>query len=475
MKNKCTKFACAIIIEYFCNIITKGRLDMKLRTAFIFLSILGASLMGHTQNNRNLFRCNPNDIYSLLNEGLQSQLEHRFDKRQVLDPKSTLLSYEEQLWTDGRFVLSTFYNHKARVIQAGFNRFMEPTPGMEKPHELTVAGKKAKVKGNSQLYATVEKLGNYTMLVYRNAQGTPLKAYYKISIDDVNNRTWTIFLHYILDGNYMLSNDENTVFGIKQDFYTGKKYNTDPGIYQFYLHPEDNSIDIEYGEGRVSHGDPSSPKYGKMPGGGGAAAITQKVERVPTRLIAKIAFLAALVCFLFPFMSVSCDASTAASMAGEKGDYSFEIVYNGYNLIFPSTISEKNIKTGSGFDQREKSSTADSGENYGSKEGTNPWLIITAICCIAGSVILFLKRGKLFTLISAGCSLVSLICLIIFRANFTSRYISDGKTDLEGLGNYLKVNTKFGYVLCILMVILALISTLVSYLVEKPKSPQNFY
>lgn len=278
MKNKCTKFACAIIIEYFCNIITKGRLDMKLRTAFIFLSILGASLMGHTQNNRNLFRCNPNDIYSLLNEGLQSQLEHRFDKRQVLDPKSTLLSYEEQLWTDGRFVLSTFYNHKARVIQAGFNRFMEPTPGMEKPHELTVAGKKAKVKGNSQLYATVEKLGNYTMLVYRNAQGTPLKAYYKISIDDVNNRTWTIFLHYILDGNYMLSNDENTVFGIKQDFYTGKKYNTDPGIYQFYLHPEDNSIDIEYGEGRVSHGDPSSPKYGKMPGGGGAAAIMGPME-----------------------------------------------------------------------------------------------------------------------------------------------------------------------------------------------------
>ena len=278
MKNKCTKFACAIIIEYFCNIITKGRLDMKLRTAFIFLSILGASLMGHTQNNRNLFRCNPNDIYSLLNEGLQSQLEHRFDKRQVLDPKSTLLSYEEQLWTDGRFVLSTFDNHKARVIQAGFNRFMEPTPDMEKPHELTVAGKKAKVKGNSQLYATVEKLGNYTMLVYRDAQGTPLKAYYKISIDDVNNRTWTIFLHYILDGNYMLSNDENTVFGIKQDFYTGKKYNTDPGIYQFYLHPEDNSIDIEYGEGRVSHGDPSSPKYGKMPGGGGAAAIMGPME-----------------------------------------------------------------------------------------------------------------------------------------------------------------------------------------------------
>ncbi len=221
------------------------------------------------------------------------------------------------------------------------------------------------------------------------------------------------------------------------------------------------------------------PIYGQpavvAPISGGAAAITQKVERVPTRLIAKIAFLAALVCFLFPFMSVSCDASTAASMAGEEGDYSFEIVYNGYNLIFPSTISEKNIKTGSGFDQREKSSTADSGENYGSKEGTNPWLIITAICCIAGSVILFLKRDKLFTLISAGCSLVSLICLIIFRANFTSRYISDGKTDLEGLGNYLKVNTKFGYVLCILMVILALISTLVSYLVEKPKSPQNFY
>jgi len=224
------------------------------------------------------------------------------------------------------------------------------------------------------------------------------------------------------------------------------------------------------------------PIYGQpavvAPISGGAAAITQKVERVPTRLIAKIAFLAALVCFLFPFMSVSCDASTAASLTGQdtSEDYTFEIEYKGYNLIFPSTISDKNVKTGSGFDQREeKTTTTDSGEKYGSKEGANPWLIITAICCIAGCVILFLKRDKLFTLISAGCSLVSIICLIIFKSDFAKRYITDGKTDLEGLGNYLKVNTKFGYVLCILMVILALISTLVSYLVEKPKSPQNFY
>lgn len=221
------------------------------------------------------------------------------------------------------------------------------------------------------------------------------------------------------------------------------------------------------------------PIYGQpvpaSPVSGGVAAITQKAGSIPTRLIAKIAFLAALVCFLFPFMSVSCDASAAASMAGEKGDYSFEIVYKGYNLILPSTISDKNIKTGSAMDQREKSSTTNSGEKYGSNEGTNPWLIITALCCIAGCVILFLRKDKLFTLIAAGCSLVSIICLIIFRSDFMGRYITNGETDLEGLGNYLKVNTKFGFVLCMLMVILALISSLLTYLAEKPKSPQNFY
>ena len=215
---------------------------------------------------------------------------------------------------------------------------------------------------------------------------------------------------------------------------------------------------------------------------GGVGAVSNKLVNIPTRLIAKIAFLAALVCFLFPFMSVSCDASTAASLAGESGDYSFEIEYKGYNLIFPSTISDKNVKTGSSYDQRETSSTSDSGEKYGSKEGANPWLIITAICCIAGCAVLFIKRNNsyvvqqdtLFTLIATGCSIISLICLIIFRADFTRRYITDGETDLEQLGQYLKVNTKFGFVLCILMVIVAVLSCMGTYIIEKFMKPKQF-
>jgi hypothetical protein len=208
---------------------------------------------------------------------------------------------------------------------------------------------------------------------------------------------------------------------------------------------------------------------------GEVGTVNNKLVKIPTRMIAKIAFLAALVCFAFPFISVSCSTSTAKGVddAGEK-NYRFEAVYNGYNFIFPSTISEKNVKDGLELDQREETSIADKGEEYGSKEGANPWLITTAICCIAGCVVLFLKRDKLFTLVATGCSIVSLICLVIFRVDFSGRYFKHGKTDLEDLGQYLKVNTKFGFVLCILMVIIALLSCMGTFIIEKFMKPKQF-
>ncbi|MBO4867703.1 MAG: zinc ribbon domain-containing protein [Ruminococcus sp.] len=207
----------------------------------------------------------------------------------------------------------------------------------------------------------------------------------------------------------------------------------------------------------------------------GVTAITQKVEKIPTRTIAKIAFLAALVCFLFPFISVSCDTATIArEITVDQETIKIEVEYKGYNILFPSTISGKNVTE---YDEEEYKNDIENnskiGEDYGSKEYTNPWLIITAICCIAGCVVLFLKRDILYTLIAAGCSLISLICLIIFRIEFYKRYILHGKKDLEGFEKYLLIHAKFGYILCVLMVILALISCLATYLTDKSKSTQN--
>jgi len=245
---------------------------MKQKVILFLLAIIAFGAYAQDYH-KNMFWSDLRNINTLLNEGLTTNFEHRNDKRQVLNTKQFLLSNEEQLWTDGRFIFSTMYNRKTKFIYAGYNQSMEPTSRMAMPHKMNVVGDKVKVAGETSLTVTVEKLGQYTMLVYRNTQGAPVRAYYSITNDMRNNGNWTIFLHYVLAGNYLLDNGENAVFGPHLEFYEGKRYNHDPGIYNFYLHPDDNLIDIIYGEGRVSHGDPNSPKYDKMPGGGGAGAL----------------------------------------------------------------------------------------------------------------------------------------------------------------------------------------------------------
>lgn len=240
---------------------------------------------------------------------------------------------------------------------------------------------------------------------------------------------------------------------------------------------------------------PAQQMYGQPAAAGvgvGFGQITGMLQGIPLKLVAKVAFLVAIVCFLFPFMSVSCDASAAASLAGESaddGDYKFEVVYKGYNMIFPSTISSKNVKTGSGFDDmmEEEDEDEDDDSEYGSEEKTNVWLIITVLACAAGAVILFLKHEQLFMLIATGCAGLSTLCLIIFRSTFVKRYITNGETDLEGMEDYLKVNTKFGFILCMVAVIVALIACGLTYLstrtgthqqqpVQQPPQPQQqFY
>lgn len=250
---------------------------MKKRIIFILLTIIALSSIAR-ERQHDIFRVDYRDIGTLLQEGVETDLAHSNDRQKLLNTKQILTDNYELLWTDGRFILSTLYNPESKEIEVGFNRYMEPTPTMEKPHVMKIVGKKVKVKGTPSLFATVEQLGQYTMLVYRNSQGIPVKAYYKITYDDASYGRWTIFIHYLLAGNYMLKNGKNAVFGLRQEFYNGDKYNTDPGLYQFYIDPDDNKIDILYGEGRVSHGDPSSPKYGKMPGGGGAGALMGPME-----------------------------------------------------------------------------------------------------------------------------------------------------------------------------------------------------
>ena len=227
--------------------------------------------------------CDMKLLQAKLKDGLTADFEHRNDKRQVLKTLQFLKNDTSQLWTDGRIVIYSLHNPYFKdkewnpdnrgEIEVTLDPDFQIDPNATfDTNDFDIVGKVVKER-KTKLAVTVEKLGRYTMLVYRNAQGAPVKAYYNINNESANNNTWTYLLHYILDGNYMLDNDNNAVFGFKQDFYEGNKYDTDPGIYCYQINHNDNTIDIMYGSGRVSHGDPSSPRYNKMPGGGGAGAL----------------------------------------------------------------------------------------------------------------------------------------------------------------------------------------------------------
>lgn len=172
-------------------------------------------------------------IKALFENGIIAQLEHRFDKRQVFDTEQFFTNHRH-LSYDGLELCTIDYNNK------------------------------------DGLTLSVEKLGNDTVLVYRNAIDDPVEVYYYT--DRLHSEVeLSIYVQYILAGNYMLTNGKNSIFGVWQDFYTGSEYNTDPGVYRIVKMGNDK-IDIAHSFERVSHGDPNSPYYG-MPGGGGAGAI----------------------------------------------------------------------------------------------------------------------------------------------------------------------------------------------------------
>lgn len=250
---------------------------MKQKIVLLLLAMM--ALSATAQKNY----CDMNRMQSKLKDGLIADYEHRNDKRQVLKTIQFLKNDTSQLWTDGRIVFYSIHNPYFKdkewnpdnrgEIEVDFERnFQIDQEATCQINDFDIVGKIVKER-NTKLTVTVEKLGRYTMLVYRNANGAPVKAFYNIDNKSANDVSWTYLFHYILDGNYMLEGGKNVVFGKRQDFYEGDKYNTDPGIYRYHINADDNTIDIIYGEGRVSNGDPSSPNYDKVPGGGGAGAI----------------------------------------------------------------------------------------------------------------------------------------------------------------------------------------------------------
>lgn len=214
-------------------------------------------------------------VYNTLKEGIATDLEHRNDMVCLLNTKDTLMTGKVLYWCDGRYVFTTRYDLDDKKIFSGYNyhhtKDVVPTKEIL---SLNIVGDKVVEEYGDKLTVTVEQIGQYTMLVYRDAQNHPVKAFYSIEEMECKTNSWQdyIFIHYILAGNYCLENDKHSVFGPKMDFYEGSKYDHDPGIFQIEFVPETNLINVCYGKGRVSHGNPKSPKHGKVSGGGGAGA-----------------------------------------------------------------------------------------------------------------------------------------------------------------------------------------------------------
>ena len=131
------------------------------------------------------------------------------------------------------------------------------------------------VKGRPGITVTYEEIGVFKVLVFRDKAGHVKDVLTQMDEEQANGYAAHLMdLHDIYDGLYAVGNGNFCVFGLKADHYVLNNYEQDPGMFVIINTSYTEIKDVlAYGEGRVSRGDPSSPNYDKMPGGGGAGAI----------------------------------------------------------------------------------------------------------------------------------------------------------------------------------------------------------
>ncbi len=219
------------------------------------------------------------DMAAYLNSEIADWMASREKPLKVLSTAKYLLKDDNQLWTNGVGIYETFYDNDDRQV------YFSPIMQSDIPEDviaikpLNVKGRNIVLSDRPDVRVSVEQVAGHILLVGRNAQNHPVMVLLNITNDQRNDGTWTSLAQYLVMGNYTLPDGHNAVFGSKCPFYTGSEYDTDPGILNgYYINRDFKSMDILYGSRRVSRGDPSSPNWGKMPGGGGAAAIMGPME-----------------------------------------------------------------------------------------------------------------------------------------------------------------------------------------------------
>ncbi len=246
----------------------------------LILALSAAQLQAQQNKSFSRMRIDSRETSEYLKTQIADKLAKRNEPLKVLSTADYLIDcQQEQLWTNGICIYRTDYDDGAReiyfapIMQSDNFDDIIPVP------PLVLKGRDIVVSNKPDVKVTVEQVGGNILLVGRNAQGAPVMVLHHVTLQQLNDGNWALLALYPVMGNYSLPTGRNAVFGPKQDFYSGEKYDTDPGSPDaIYIRRDFKSIDILYGNGRVSNGNPDAPGWGKQPGGGGARAIMGPME-----------------------------------------------------------------------------------------------------------------------------------------------------------------------------------------------------
>ena len=245
---------------------------------FSLLTMVTIALSINAQEYQNFIgRCD-DDAYEAKNvakEGIADFMSQRTAPVEVLPASQFLL--DARYWTDGVYTFST-YDEGENSIGISFYMLSEqPIEDFKYIGEMIVKNGKVIVQNKPNAQVSIEKLGGQIMLVERNSQGVPVKAYYNLAgKEEIDHTHAGMFVNYMLMGKYVTPDGTNAVFGPNMPCYDLSDYMyRDPGLVAYHIDNKARVLHILYGGGRISRGDPNSPNYkSNVPGGGGAGAMT---------------------------------------------------------------------------------------------------------------------------------------------------------------------------------------------------------
>ncbi len=203
----------------------------------------------------------------------------RQKQRQVLPPSYYLSQESSSWWTDGHYLHNLYYSPQEGEFY--MDLYSETLDDFDAPSAFKVKGNKITVVDKPRHTCNVERLGSMVMLVERDGNGTPVKAYYSIARDDWNNGNTSLLAQYMFMGCYDFAGskpEERAIFGPLMPFYNcSHYYSADPGFYGIEFGSTPHSFHIIYGGGRISRGNPSM-RDSKLNGAGGRGAIMNPME-----------------------------------------------------------------------------------------------------------------------------------------------------------------------------------------------------